>query len=75
MQKQPSEGSLKKGAVRNFSKFSRKHLHWDLFLVFSHEFCEICKNTVFAEQHQTTAFNYSSINSSEESTGKQNCKL
>ena len=35
------------------------------FLVFSCEFCEICKNTFFAEQHRTTASDYSSINSSE----------
>ena len=31
-------------------------------------FHEICKNTFFAEQHQTTASDYSSINSSEGST-------
>ena len=45
------------------------------FLVFSCEFCEICKNTFFAEQHRTTASDYSSINSSEGSTGKPNCEL
>ena len=47
------------------------------FLVLSCEFCEICKKTFFAEQQQTTASDYSSINinSSERSTGKQNCKL
>ena len=32
------------------------------FLVFSCEFCEIRKNTCFAEQHRTTASDYSSIN-------------
>ena len=31
--------------------------------VFSCEFCKIRKNTFFAEHHQTTAFDYSSINS------------
>ena len=45
------------------------------FLVFSCEFCEICKSTFFAEQHRTTASDYSSINSSERSIGKWNCKL
>ena len=45
------------------------------FLVFSCEFCEICKNTFFAEQQWMTAFDYSSINSSEGSIGKRNCKL
>ena len=33
------------------------------FLVFSCEFCEIYKNTFFAEQHRTTASDYSRINS------------
>ena len=41
------------------------------FLVFSCEFCEICKNNFFAEQHRTTASDYSSINSSEGSIGKR----
>ena len=39
------------------------------------EFCEICKNTVFAGHHWTTASDYSSFNSSEGEIGKQNCKL
>ena len=43
--------------------------------VLSCEFCEICKNTFFAEHHQTTASDYSSINSSEGRIGKRNCKL
>ena len=37
----------KKGVVRNFAKFTRKHLYQGLFLmahVFSCEFCEISKN-------------------------------
>ena len=29
------------------------------FLVFSCEFCEICKSTFFAEQHRTTVSDYS----------------
>ena len=37
--------------------------------------CEICKNTVLAEQLPTTASHYGSINSSEGSTGKLNCEL
>ena len=31
--------------------------------MFSREFCKILKNTCFAEHHQTTASDYSSINS------------
>ena len=37
--------------------------------------CEICKNTVLAEQLRTTASHYGSINSSGESTGKLNYEL
>ena len=33
--------------------------------MFPGEVCEICKNTIFAEHHWTTAFDYSSIKSSE----------
>ena len=44
------------------------------FLAFSCEFYEIWKNTFFAEQHRTTASDYSSINSSEGCIGKQNYK-
>ena len=35
MQKQPSEGFFKKGLMRNFAEFTRKHLYWNPFLVFS----------------------------------------
>ena len=42
--------------------------------VFPCEFCKICKNTLFAEHHRTTASYYSSINSKGELT-KRNCKL
>ena len=48
---------------------------WISFSVFSYEFCKICKNTFFTEQHGTTASDYSSINSNEGSIGKRNCKL
>ena len=43
--------------------------------MFSCEFCEICKNTFFAEHHRTTASYYSSINGNEGRIGKRNCKL
>ena len=36
-----------------------------LVQVFSCEFCEICKNTFFAEHHRTTASYFSSINGDE----------
>ena len=71
MQKQPSEGFFEKGAMRYFTEFTRKHLYRNPSLVFSCEFCEICKNTFFAEQHLATASDYNS----EGSTGKRNCKL
>ena len=49
MQKQPSEGFYKKGIMRNFTKFTENHQ------VFPCEFCEIFKNTFFAEHFRTTA--------------------
>ena len=78
MQKQPSEEFVKKGVMRNFAKFTRKHLcrkNETLAQVFSGEFCEIYKNTVFAEHHRATASDYSSINSSEGRINKRNGKL
>ena len=88
MQKQPSEGSFKKGVIRNFAEFTRKHLCLNLFLnkvklikndylaqVFSCEIYEICRNTFSAEHHWTTASDYSSINSSEGRIDKGNRKL
>ena len=38
--------------------------------VFYFEFCEICKNTFFAECFLTTAFDYSSTNSTESKLAK-----
>ena len=75
MQKQPSEGFFQKVVMRNFAEFTRKDMYEDPFLVFSCKFCEIYKITFFVEKHRTTASYYSSINSSEESTGKRNCEL
>ena len=70
MQKQPPEVFWKKGAVRNFAKFTGKHL-WQrlkfikkackfikkesLAQVFFCEFCKIPKNTFFTEHLWTTA--------------------
>ena len=39
------------------------------------KFCEICKNTFFAEHHMTTASDYSGIDSSEGGICKQKCRL
>ena len=75
MQKQPSEGFFKEGVMRNFAEFTRKHLYQNPFLVFSCEFCEICKNIFVAEKHRTADSEYSSVNSGKEGTGKQNCEL
>ena len=51
------------------------HLEQDFSTGSFREFCEISKNTVFAEHHRTTASDYSNINSSEGGIGKQNYKL
>ena len=56
--------SIKKGVVRNFVKFTRKHLCQSLFnfirketlvQVFSCEICEIFKNTFFTEHLRATS--------------------
>ena len=58
---------LKKGVLKNFVKFTGKHLCQSLFFnkvaeketlvqVFSCEFCGISKNTFFTEHLQATAF-------------------
>ena len=52
MQKLPSERFFKKGAMKNLAKFTRNICAGIPFLVFSCEFCEIFKNTFFAEQHR-----------------------
>ena len=60
----------KKGVLRNFTKFKRKHLCQSLFSikkkrketlaqVFSREFCEICKNTVFYRTPLVATSNFS----------------
>ena len=52
---------MKKGVLRDFTKFTGKHLCQRLFFikslaqVFSCEFCEISKNTFFTEHLWTTA--------------------
>ena len=64
--------SVKKGVLKNFAKFTGKHLCQSLFLIklyacnfikkeslaqiFSYEFCEMSKNTIFTEHLQTTVF-------------------
>ena len=57
---------LKVGVIKNFVKFTRKHLCQGLFFnlikketlaqVFSCEFCEIFKNIFFTEQLQVSVF-------------------
>ena len=75
MLKHPSEAFFKK-ILWEISQNSKENICAGIsFLVFSCEFCKICKNTFFAEQHRTTASDYSNINSSEGSIGKRNCKL
>ena len=67
-QKQSPDIFCKKGVLRNFTKFTGKHLYQSLqpkafnFIkketlaqMFSCEFCEIFKNTFFAKCLQTTA--------------------
>ena len=56
IQKQSFRGVLSKRILKNFSKFTGKHLHWSLFYLsyrsqlFSCEFCEIFKNAYFVKQ-------------------------
>ena len=48
MQKQLSKSFFKKGVMKNFAKFTRKHLcrkNETVAPVFSCDFCEICKIT------------------------------
>ena len=66
--------SVKKGVLKNFAKFTGKHLCQILFFnkvaglrfkkenlaqVFSYEFCEISKSTFFIEHFQTTSSKWS----------------
>ena len=69
--------SVKRGILRNFAKFTGKHLCQSLFFnkvaacnftqketlaqVFSCEFCEISKNTFSTEHLQTTASEFFNI--------------
>ena len=69
MQKQPSKGFFKKKCYEKFRRIHKRTSVPEFLLVFSCEFCEISKNTFFAEQQRTTASDYSSINSSEGSSG------
>ena len=62
LQKQPQRRSVKIGVLRNFAKFTGKHLCQSLFFkkealaqMFSCEFWEISKNTFFTEHLWTTA--------------------
>ena len=57
--------SMKKGVLRNFAKFTGKHLCQSNYIkketlaqVFSCEFCGLSKNTFFAEQLKATASVY-----------------
>ena len=62
------KGSLKM-MLREISQNSQENICAEIsFLVRSCEFCNTCNITFFAEQHWTTASEYSSINSSERST-------
>ena len=62
-EKQPSDVFCEKGALRNFAKFTRKHLCQSLFFNkvaglrpdVSCEFCEIPKNTFITEHLRAAA--------------------
>ena len=43
MQKQPSKGFFKKGVMRNFGEFARKHLYLNPFLVFFVNFAKFAR--------------------------------
>ena len=64
--------------MRKIPKFVRQHLcqkNETVAQMFSCEFCEICKNTFFAEHHWAIASDYSRINSSGRRINKRNGKL
>ena len=74
MQKQLSKGLFKKGGMRNFVEFTRKNVPESFVFdkvklcrsvasLKTCEFCKIRKNTFFADNHQKTASDYSSISS------------
>ena len=71
MQKQFCEGSFKKMLRVILQNTQKKICAGISFLVFSCEFCETCNITFFAEQHRTTASEYSR----EHCIGKRNGKL
>ena len=56
-QKQPPEVFYEKGVLRNFTKFTGKHLCQRLFFnkVAGLKFCKISKNNFFTEHLSTTA--------------------
>ena len=57
-----SRGSLKQ-VLWEISQNSQENISSRIyFLAFSCKFCEICQNTVFAEQHRKTVSDYTSIN-------------
>ena len=65
-QKQPPEAFYKKDVLKNFAKFTGKHQYQKLFFkiealtqLFSCEFYEIFKNTLFKEHLWTAASAYS----------------
>ena len=61
IQKQPPEVLFKKGVLRNFTKFTGEHQRQSLAQVFSSEFCEISKNTIFYRTPLVAASGYQQI--------------
>ena len=64
LQKQPPELFCEKGVLRNFTKFTGKHLHQSLFFkkeamvhVLSCEFCKISENTFSSRTTPVAASN------------------
>ena len=56
MLKQPSEGFFRKDFMRNFAEFQENICAGISFLVFSCEFCKICKNTIFCRTAPNDCF-------------------
>ena len=69
------KGFLKTDVITNFAEFTRKHLWRNLFFGVFLWILRNLKEHLFAEEHRTTASDYSSINSSEWSISKRNGKL
>ena len=70
-----SEAAVPRALYKISQNSRKKSVPESIFCCFLMNFAKFVRTPFFAEQHQTTTSDYSSINSSEGSIGTQNCKL